>query len=267
MNQGVVQHLLIRIQRALFRIIYYTLFLVIEYVRSWRILIEIGAASAFFYVFLMQGETGGVESNHFFALTSVFSLLLLLYTVSSVINLGDRPQSYLFIARRLGRTGYLIGLYNASVIIVGGTYLGMSVAAQLLNRISMSGIEWVLGSIPLLLNIGLFASFLFLLSPIVLSTGWRLFVLGMIAIAFSDNFISGPVFDSFPETVKTILSSLQTIFSWPLVPAFSGFALTMSREYSGQGVVVIFAQFSLLVALLGIALISFSRRDVMFGID
>jgi hypothetical protein len=51
------------------------------------------------------------------------------------------------------------------------------------------------------------------------------------------------------------------------VPAFSGFALAVDREISLYAGIVIVAQFSLLVALLGLAFFSFSRRELMFGVE
>jgi hypothetical protein len=63
--------------------------------------------------------------------------------------------------------------------------------------------------------------------------------------------------------VQEILNSIQTILSWPMVPAFSGFALAMSRDYSGNAPAILVAQSSLLIALLGLSIYSFSRREVI----
>lgn len=86
----------------------------------------------------------------------------------------------------------------------------------------------------------------------------------MIALAFSSNFIGHPILDTLPTTVTNVLAGAQTILSWPLVPAFSGFALTLSRDYSGSALVIIIAQVSLLVTLLAVAVYAFGQRDLIF---
>jgi hypothetical protein len=58
---------------------------------------------------------------------------------------------------------------------------------------------------------------------------------------------------------------VQALLSWPLVPAFSGYALAISRDYSGTAPVILVAQASMLLALLGLALYAFSRRDLIFS--
>lgn len=252
--------------RPLLRTLFFTGFTFIEYVRSGRILVEILASSAFFYIFfLREQEEARINADHFFTLTGLFTLVITFYTTSSVLGLGTRPQGYIILARKLGRSGYLMGLYLCAVAIVTAIYIVLGVAARLFNNpseLDMGG--WLFGSLPLVLNIGLLTAFLLIISPLVFSTGWRLFFLSLVALAFSNNFIERSVFEQIPSTLRLILQGLQTIFSWPLVPAFAGFALSINRTPGIQAAAVLTSQCSLLIALLGMALYAFSRREIIF---
>jgi hypothetical protein len=58
---------------------------------------------------------------------------------------------------------------------------------------------------------------------------------------------------------------LRAIFSTPLLPAFTGFALSISRDYSGLALAIPIAQLSLTLGLLALALYVFSRREIIFS--
>ena len=255
--------------RPIVRMLYFSLFTLVEYVRSWRILVELLVSAAFFYGFFVN-HWGSAERDveHFFTLTSVFLLILTLYTTSSVLHLGDRPQGYVLLARRLGRTSYIIGLYLTGMSIIAAMFTLIGFAAfwyaEFIAQEVFNLSDWLLGTPPLLLNVGLLIAFLFLISPLILSTGWRLFTLSLIALAVSGNFISGPVWENLPPTIQKVLSSLQTLLSWPLVPILSGFSLATSKESGLNMAIILLAQFSLLVSVIGLALYVFSQRDIVF---
>lgn len=150
-------------------------------------------------------------------------------------------------------------------MILGSVYILMSLATIVLHQpVGLTVGNWLLGTLPLFLNVSLLGALMLLLSPMVVSSGWRLLILGLIALAFSSNFIGHPILDTLPTTVTNVLAGAQTILSWPLVPAFSGFALTLSRDYSGSALVIIIAQVSLLVTLLAVAVYAFGQRDLIF---
>lgn len=247
------------------RLVRFVGFVLLEYIRSGRVLVEMIAAVVFFVVFLRQ--TGQViDAEYFFTVTGVFVMALTLYTMSAMLGLGDRPQGYVLLARRLDRTSYLLGYYLGAQVILDGTYGVICAATATVNRpVDLDLMGWVLGTVPLVLNVGLLSALLLMLSPLVFSAGWRLFVLGLIALAFSSNFIGGTLLQSLPEQVTQVLGGVQTVLSWPLVPAFSGFALSLSRDYSGSAFVIIVAQLSLLTAFLGLAVYAFARRDLLFS--
>jgi hypothetical protein len=252
--------------RPISRTMTFIVFLIIEYLRSGRIVIELLVGVMFFAIFLRGAE--GMDAEKFFTMSGIFTLALMIYTMSSVLGLADRPQSYMLLSRRLDRAGYLLGVYFQAVLIVASIYLFISIITLVISRpTDLNLARWVGGSVPLLLNIGLLSALLLMLSPLVFSTGWRLFVLALIALAFSGNFFTGPVIALVPDVLQGILSSLQTILSWPLVPAFSGFALMQNQQYDTHGLVIVLAQCSLLVALLSLSVYSFSRRDLMFSLE
>lgn len=252
---------------ALLRTLSFVRFILVEYVRSGRILIELGVAGAFFAVFLRAG-TIGIDPEKFFSVSGIFMLLLTIYTMSAVLGLGDRPQGYVVLVRHVGRAGYLMGLYISGLVILTLIYGLLSlVTAAISHFVDLTLSGWLLGTLPLLLNLALLGSLILMLSPLVFSTGWRLFVLGLIALAFSKSFLGNATLESLWPVVKEVLDSLQTILSWPMVPAFSGFALSLSRDYSGNAPAILTAQCSLLVVLLGLSVYSFSNRELILNTD
>jgi hypothetical protein len=149
---------------------------------------------------------------------------------------------------------------------VAAVYGAVSLGIALANPVSgLSLAGWALGSAPLLLNIALLSALLLLLAPMVLSTGWRLTILAFVALAFSGSLIGGPTMASLPPAVATALDVLRTIFSTPLLPSFTGFALSVSRDYSGINAIIPLAQLSLTLGLLSLAVYAFSRRELIFS--
>ena len=108
------------------------------------------------------------------------------------------------------------------------------------------------------------AALLLMLSSLVFAPGWRLAVLGLIALAFSGNLINGPIQNALPELVVRLLRAVQTLLSWPLVPPFFAYELSVTRDYNFNAVAIILAQVSLIAALLGLAIYAFERRDLSF---
>jgi hypothetical protein len=238
-------------------------FTLVEYLRSGRILIELLATVAVFYLFLWHTT---FEPDYFFSTAGLFVLALTFYTTSAILGLGDRPQGYVVLVRALGRRGYLLGLYAAALLVELAAYGLISLAVAAAH--SATGLtlrDWLLGSLPLVLNIALLNALLTLLAPLVLTAGWRLLILGVVAIAFSGNLISGPTLASLPQWLTRLLDLLRTVFSTPLLPAFTGFSLAITRDYSGANIAIPFAQFFLIVSLLALALYAFARRELILN--
>lgn len=247
------------------RTLRFTAFTLVEYARSGRILVELIASVIFFYIFLRRW-TSALTPEYFFSTVGLFVLGLTFYTASSVNALGDRPQGYLLLARRLGRGGYLLGLYLAIQAIVWALYGLICLGSAVYNPVVELDLRgWLLGTIPLLLNAALLAALLTLLAPMVMPAAGRLAVLALIAIAFSGGLIGGQTLAELPRALTATLSVLRTLFSTPLLPAFTGFALSVSRDYSGIALAIPLAQLSLTLGLLALATYVFSRREIIFS--
>lgn len=247
------------------RTLRFAAFTLVEYARSGRILVEIAATVVVYYIFFRRWTTP-MPPEYFFSTAGLFTLALTFYTASSVLSLGDRPQGYLVLARRLGRAGYLVGLYLATLAVVGALYGATSLGVAILNPVAGLNVTgWLLGTAPLLLNVALLSALLLLLAPMVLSTGWRLAILAFVALAFSGNLIGGPTMATLPPALATALDVVRTVFSTPLLPAFTGFALAVSRDYSGINAVIPLAQLSLTLGLLTLAVYAFSRHELIFS--
>lgn len=239
---------------ALRRIAIFTRFTLTEYLRSGRMIIELVATVIFWALFLRQYE---VDLAQFFSLTGIFTLLMTLYTTASLLSLGERPQGYTIVTRPLGRQGYLIGLYLVALLVVTTMFVLATIIALISRTLfDFTLVEWLKGSLPLLLNVGLAAALMLLLSSLVLSNAWRLAVLAVLAIAlYSNSWHLWPFY--------RFVAPLQSLFSWPIYPAIKGFELAMSRDFSGGAQYVPIAQLALTVLLLSLALSSFKRRDLI----
>lgn len=251
--------------RSFLRMLRFIGFTLRDYLRSGRIMVDLIATTVFFVIFLRPSGRP-IEAGYFFTVTGIFLLGLTLYTLSATLSMGDRPQGYVVLMRRLDRAGYLLSHYYNALVILSGIYGLICLATALLNPpVDLTVGGWLIGTIPMLLNVALLAALLLMLSPLVFSPGWRLFVLGLIALAFSSNFIPTSMYDALPSTLQVLLDSAQTMLSWPLVPGFSGFALAVQRNYDASALFIIIAQFSLLVALLGLSIYAFAQRDLIFS--
>lgn len=238
-------------------------FTLLEYLRSGRVAIEVIALLAAWFIFLRRA----MNAEYFFSVVGVFTPALTLYTMAVFIGLGDRPQGYVLLSRGVGRAMYLLGLFCSACAVVTAAYGLVSLLTAIINPpfdLDIGG--WVAGTLPLLLNIGLLAALMLMLSPLVFPTGWRLFVLGLIALAFSSNFVGGTLLEAMPEFMRSLLRALQALLGGPLVPAFYGFQLAITRDYSTPTAYAnLLAQASLLVSLLGLAVYAFARRDLIFS--
>lgn len=243
----------------------YASFLLAEYARSGRILIELLACAGCAVVFFRPDNLPPTP-EYFFSISATFALVLCFYSASAFMALADRPQTYTLLTHGLSRTSYLLGMFLASTGVVAAAYGILSLIVAVINPIGGLDVrDWLLGTLPLLLNVALLAAMLLLLAPMVLTNGWRLLILALVALAFSGSLIGGTTMASMPVPLATVLSVLRTILGAPLLPAFSGFALSVTRDYSGISAIVPLAQAMLLLSLLGLTIAIFLRRELVFG--
>ena len=242
---------------ALRRITTFTRLTLSEYIRSGRILIELTLAVAFWGLFFQKYF--GFSLTQVFHLSGIFTLLLTLYTTSSMLGLADRAQGYIVLTRPLGRRGYLLGVYAAAVLVVWLAFALIVILTLFVNRpVDFTWRDLLLGSVPTMLNVALVAALMVLISSLVLKNVPRLLLLAALAIALYSN--------SWPQVRSNrFLASLQSIFSWLLVPGMKGYQLAESRVYAGGGGAVLLAQLALTVLLLSLALIAFARRDLILS--
>ncbi|CAA9286964.1 MAG: hypothetical protein AVDCRST_MAG26-3814 [uncultured Chloroflexia bacterium] len=228
-----------------------------DYVRSGRVLIELTLAVAFWGLFFQK--YAGFTFSQVFHLGGLFTLLLTLYTTSSMLGLADRAQGYILLTRPLGRRGYLLGIYVAAVLVVWLAFALIIVLTLLVNRpVDFSWRDLLLGGVPTLLNVALLAALMVLISSLVLKNVPRLLLLAALAIALYSN--------SWPQARSNrILAALQTTFSWLLMPGMKGYQLAETRVYSGGGSAILLAQLAMTVLLLSLALIAFTRRDLILS--
>jgi hypothetical protein len=244
------------------RTINLTRFVLTEYVQTWRFVLALLASIAFFYVFLARGSA---QADHFFATTGLYTLLLTLALHTWIFGLADRAAGYIPFMHGLKRANYLLGHYFAVQVVVYIHYIILCIAFVLIRHgvSTITPDDWLLGSLPLVLNISLFGAFLTLLSSIVLSNGWRLAILAAIAIAFSGQWVNSKQIQQFTD-VANFLEVIRTITSTPLLPGFTGFALSVSRDYSSNSFIIPISQLSLIFGLLAMALYAFNRRELDF---
>ncbi len=251
---------------ALIRTYWFALFTLNEYLRSGRVVVELLSIAAMYYLFFRRW-TIPMTPEYFFSTAGLLTLGLTVYTGSTILALGDRASGYVTLARRLGRGPYLLGLYLAVLAVSWGVYGAICLLVAFTNPIgSLSFTGWVLGTIPLLLNLALLAAFLTLLTPIVLPAPWRLAVLALVALAFSGSLIGGSTLSVLPQSVALALDVMRTVLSAPLLPAFTGFAISVSRDYSGASAVVPVTQLFLVIGLLAFAVYSFAKREIIFSV-
>lgn len=63
-------------------------------------------------------------------------------------------------------------------MILGSVYILMSLATIVLHQpVGLTVGNWLLGTLPLFLNVSLLGALMLLLSPMVVSSGWRLLIL------------------------------------------------------------------------------------------
>lgn len=241
----------------LYRLVTFVRFLFAEHVRSGRILVELGATTAFWAVFLRSSLSSPLTLDVFFSTASIFTLLLTFYTASALLGIAERPQGYLLLTRPLGRRGYLLGFYIVAVIVALLMYALLTVLTFIFNRpLDWSVIEWAKGSLPLVLNIGLVAALMTLMSSLVLRNSQRLAVLAVLAVTLYSQTFHLRSFYRFIQPVQSALS-------WLIVPPLRAYRLATTRVFESTDLFVLLGQIGLTAVLLGTALWAFNRRSVV----
>ncbi len=241
----------------LYRLVTFARFLFADYFRSGRVLVELGSTVAFWTVFFRDRGLAPLTLDVFFSLSSIWMLLLTFYTASALLGVAERPQGYLLLTRPLGRRGYLLGFYIVAVAVALLMFALLTALTFIFNRpLDWSFVEWGKGSLPLVLNIGLVAALMTLMSSLVLSNALRLVVLAILAITlYSQTF--------HLQSFFRFIQPLQSALSWLIVPPLRAYRLATTRVFESTDLFVLLGQIGLTAALLLLALWSFSRRNVI----
>lgn len=245
------------------RVLRFARFTLREYIRSGRVLVEIITMLVVLWMFFWPRGKSGLEASWFFGMVGLYLTLLASYTVFMIMRLGNRPQGYLLLSRDLGRSGYFVGLYMASLIVVLITYMVFSLGILVLwstRPAALSFVEWLLGSTLILLNASIMMAFIAFITPLVLTTAPRLIVLGLLVLALGRDV---DIFGNIPG--NEILYPVEAVLGLPLVPMLSGFALATDPQISWWAGLVMLEQLLLALAITGCALVAFERRELILA--
>ncbi len=235
-------------------------FCLAEYLRSGRILVEVVAVvAAVWLIFWPHGTRTGLNVEQFFGLGGLVALALSGYTAVAFATLGNRAAGYVVLARPLGRSGYFVGLYMASLIVATSSYVALTVLAVVVNLApplpATLGVgQWILGSLPLLLDAAAVAGFAYLLTPLVQPLPPRIAILAVLAIGLSPDLGLGVVVDVVHTAIAVVL-----------LPATLGYTLAATRDYGGDWALVIAVQAVLASVVFAAALLAFRRRDLILA--
>ncbi len=192
-------------------------FVLSEYGRSGRIVIELVLTIAMWGLFF-QRQAVPISMANMFSITGLFSMALAMYSTSALLSMADRPQSYVVLTRPLGRRGFLLGIYLAAVLLVWlmvALVLALTVAVNRPESFTARGL--LLGAAPVLLNVALLAAVMLLLSSLVVKNITRLIVLAVLAIAlYSNTWNLSPIYQ------QGGLAAAQAVFSRVIEPGSPG---------------------------------------------
>lgn len=237
-------------------------FVLSEYLRSRRFLAELLVGVAVVPLFMPLGREE-LDVPQFFTVVGLFVLVQSAYTTWVVVGQGRRPQGYVVLARPLGRSGYLIGHYLASVAMTVLVYLTLTLAILSIQWAtnhppSLSVEEWLLRTLPLLMDVAVISAFVTLITPLVLTPWPRLVALGLPVLALSSEL-------KLLERLEVALGAtlLHELFDLVLFPIALGFGLAIQSGYTSGSVWIFGHQLALALALLAIALFAFHRRELI----
>lgn len=233
-----------------------------EYLRSGRILVEIIGIAVAVWLFLWpNGAIKALDPVLFFGISSVIMFFLAAYSSFAISRAGRHPAAYLLLSRQPGRHGYLLGLFAAISIIILIAYTELCLLVMLIwffhsGTISLQ--SWLFGSVPLLVNTLIVATFVLLITPLVMSNRPRLIMLALLVIMVSREA------DLFgPGTQTSSLAPLLSLMRAPLLPVVGGVALATQQTSAEGAWLLIASQLGLCAMILIGAVWAFMRRELI----
>ncbi len=249
------------------RTLSFSRFTVKEYVRSGRVLVEIMALVIGLWLFFLPQIKDGLDATYFFGVAGLLIPALAAVTTVLIMRLGNRPQGYVVLGRRLGRAGYLFGLYLSATFITLLSYalllLVVLVGSRLINPVVISPVTWAQGTLPLMLNAGIVAAFVMILMPLLLPDWMRLLVLvSFLAVGVSGLSKEYGLFES--SNLGGLLERAADLLAIAITPVARGYMLATSHAYDSLAVETLLIQLGMVLILLGLALMMFCRREIIF---
>lgn len=241
------------------RTVAFARFALLEYVRSGRAIAELLAVVLMIWLaFWPRGYTG-LDLRQFMSLSALFMLALAAYTTAVFASLGNRAVGYVFLARPLGRGGYLLGILLAVWTVLLAAYLLLVALVVVLyagNGREVPGdlSVWALGSLAILLDAAVASLYTLLLAPLVVSRWQRFVALAVLALGLA----------SYLDPAHT-LGPLGTLAGAALLPVVSGLDLAARPHFDAASLAVVVAQFGEAALLFGATLVIFRHRDVTFS--
>jgi hypothetical protein len=228
------------------------------YWRSGRIVGELTAIVVIVWVaFWPRGNTG-LDRGQLMSIGGIFMLGLALYTTSAFAALANRASGYVFLARPLGRSGYLVGMLLAASVVLATSYLllvalvvGLFLAAGRAVPADFAG--WGLASLAVLLDVGIVSLYALLLAPLIVHRWQRLVALGFVALGLG----------SYIDSAGT-LGPIGAAAGALLLPAVSALGLAAQPRFGPDAAAIVVGQIVEAAVLLALVLALFRRRDVIF---
>ncbi len=245
------------------RTLVFALFVLTDYIRSWRFLVEFLVGFAVYGLFLFPQGRDPFDPPRFFSVSGLFMLVQVAYSTWVIVGMGRRAQGYVILSRPLGRGGYLVGHYLASVAWAVILYSGLNLVVLAVylvakNPIDLSVEMWLLSTLPLVLNAAIVAAYVTLITPLVLTNWLRLVALALLALALSSE-----VAEFGNLEMGWIVARLHELVGFILLPAAAGFGLAVQRSYTPASAWILGSQLLVVLALLALAIFAFSRRETI----
>jgi hypothetical protein len=228
------------------------------YWRSGRVVGELTAIVLIVWIaFWPRGNTG-LDRAQLMSIGGVFMLALALYTTSAFAALGNRASGYVFLARPLGRSGYLVGTLLAAWVVLAASYwllvalvVGLFLAAGRPVPADLAG--WGMASLVVLLDVGIVSLYALLIAPLVVNGLQRLAALGFVALGLG----------SYVD-LSGALGPVGTALGVALLPAVSGLGLAAQPRFGPDAAAIIAGLVVEAAVLLALVLALFHRRDIIF---
>ncbi len=238
-------------------------FVLMEYLRSWRYLAELLAGVVVVALFVTPAAPGLFNLPQFVTVAGLYMLAQTAYTTWVIMGLGRRAQGYVVLARPLGRSGYLLSHYLASVYMTVLVYVVLTAVALALHWLENRSFDltaeaWLTGTLPLLMDAAIVSAFITLIAPLVLTPWPRLVALALVALALSSEVKLLDRVDAAWVVVR-----LHELFGLVLLPVAAGFGLAINDGYTADSAWVLAQQSVLLLVLLALALFAFGRRELI----